>query len=141
MYADGQQPHILCVNHSPEILSLLRDLLEAEGFRVSTLTAVDRDLDAIVTLQPDVITIDYMWTTSDNEWTFLTMMTMDPRTRHIPVILCTGAVAQVMGMEQHLATIGVRVVLKPFDIEVFLQMVQETLGQTPVGEPAPFPDE
>jgi CheY-like chemotaxis protein len=141
MHADGQQPHILCVNHSPEILSLLRDLLEAEGFRVSTLTAVDRDLDAVVALAPDFITMDYMWTTSDNEWTFLTMMTMDPRTRHIPVILCTGAVAQVMGMEQHLATIGVRVVLKPFDIEVFLQMVQETLGQTPVGEPAPFPDE
>jgi CheY-like chemotaxis protein len=137
MHRNGQQPHILCINHSPEILGLLRDLLESEGFRVSTMTSLEHDLDAIVEVAPDLITIDYMWSTSDNEWTFLTMMTMDPRTRAIPVILCTGAVSQVMAMEQHLESIGVRVVLKPFDIEVFLQVVQDMLGQASAAEQDP----
>jgi DNA-binding response OmpR family regulator len=136
MQPNGHQPHILCVNHSPEILNLLRDLLEGEGFRVSTLTAVDRDLDAIVRLQPDVITIDYMWTTSDNEWTFLTLMTMDPRTSRIPVILCTGAVSQVMEMENHLAQLGIRVVLKPFEIEDLVHAVQAALRRDPLTKPA-----
>jgi CheY-like chemotaxis protein len=134
---NGHQPHILCINHSPEILSLLRDLLEGEGFRVSTLMSVERDLDAIVALRPDVITIDYMWKASDNEWTYLNLMTMDPRTRDIPVILCTGAVAQVMEMEQHLARVGIRVVLKPFNIEDLVEAVQAALRRDPVMESPP----
>lgn len=134
MSSDGKQPHILCVNHAPEILNLMKDLLEGEGFRVSLMTTVERDLDAVARMAPDVITIDYMWTTSDNEWTYLTMLRMDPRTRHIPIILCTGAVAEVQGMEQHLSMIDVRVVLKPFDIDVFLQAVAEALQQRPFAE-------
>jgi CheY-like chemotaxis protein len=130
--SDHQAPHILCVNHAPEILALFRDLLEDEGFRVSTLTTVERDLDEVVALAPDLITIDYMWTTSDNEWTFLTLLRMDPRTQHIPIILCTGAVVQAREMEQHLTTIGVRIVLKPFNIEAFVRAVYDELGLEPV---------
>jgi len=35
-----QAPRILCVAHSPQILSLLRDLLEEARFRVSTLPTI-----------------------------------------------------------------------------------------------------
>jgi CheY-like chemotaxis protein len=139
MGSNGQQPHILCINHSPEILELLRDLLEAEGFRASTATSLEHDLDAIVALKPDVITIDYMWTSSDNEWVFLTMMTMDPRTRDIPIILCTAAVAQARELEPHLADLGIRVVLKPFNIEDLIEAVHAALRHDPVTKPAPKP--
>jgi CheY-like chemotaxis protein len=132
MPANGQPPHILCINHSPAILGLYRDLLEEDGFRVSTLLATDRDLDAVATLMPDAVLIDYMWTTSDDEWVFLTMMSMDPRTRHIPVILCTAAVKQAMEMEEHLATLGVRVVLKPFDIAALVRSVEAAVNQKSV---------
>lgn len=141
MGSNGQQPHILCVNHSPAILALLRDLLEAEGFRASTLTSLEHDLDAIVALQPDVITVDYMWTASDNEWVFLTMMTMDPRTRDIPVILCTGAVTQAREMEPHLAELGIRVVLKPFNIEDLIESVHAALRHDSVTKSAPKLDD
>jgi response regulator RpfG family c-di-GMP phosphodiesterase len=59
-HADGQQPHIVCVNHSPEILELQQELLEEAGFRVTTWSRLDRDLDRIVELAPDVIIVDYM---------------------------------------------------------------------------------
>lgn len=124
------QPHILCVNHTPEILELLRTLLEDEGYRVSTQLTPERDLNGLVELAPDLITIDYMWSTSDNEWAYLTMIRMDPRTRDIPIILCTGAVAQVLEMESHLASIGVRVVFKPFDIDTLLDAVRVELGDS-----------
>lgn len=127
MSLDGQQPHILCINHAPEILELLRVLLEDEGYCVSTLMMVEHSLDAIVSLSPDVITIDYMWSTSDNEWTYLNLLTIDPRTRHIPVILCTAAVRHATEMEDHLRTIGVRVVFKPFDIDDLLAAVRACL--------------
>jgi CheY-like chemotaxis protein len=131
MRTNGESPHILCINHAPEILELLRTLLETEGYRVSTQTTVERDLDGLVEMAPDLITIDYMWAASDNEWTYLTMFRMDPRTRGIPVILCTGAVAHVREMESHLLAIGVRVILKPFDIDVLLDAVKAELDGGP----------
>ena len=131
MNADGQQPHILCINHSPEILALMKDLLEDEGFRVTTHSRLEKDLDTITQLAPDVIIIDYMWTSSDDEWVFLTMLTMSPRTRHIPLILCTAAVQQAKDLQEHLFEMGIRVVLKPFDIEHLVRVVHEALETGP----------
>lgn len=135
MSSDGQQPHILCINHAPEILELLRDLLEEEGYRVSTRQTIDRTLDSIVAMKPDVITIDYMWASSDNEWTYLNLLTMDPRTRHIPVVLCTGAVKQATEMRDHLESIGVRVVLKPFDIDDLQEALRSCLDPEQLSDP------
>lgn len=133
MTSATQSPHILCINHAPEILELMRTLLEDEGYRVSTQTVVEHDLDRIVGMAPDLILIDYMWSTSDNEWTYLTMLRMDPRTREIPIVLCTGAVGHAVEMQSHLASIDVEVVFKPFDIENLLEVVQATLARADGG--------
>jgi CheY-like chemotaxis protein len=136
MHADGQQPHILCINHVPDILALMKNLLEDEGFRVTTQNQLDKDLDAIADLAPDVIIIDYMWASSDDEWSLLILLTMHPRTRHIPVVLCTGAVLQAKEMQEHLTEMGIRVVLKPFDIDHLVQVVHEAL-EAGTGSQAP----
>lgn len=130
MHVNGQQPHVLAINHSPEILSLMKNLLEEESFRVTTWSRLDKDLAAVAQLGPDVIVMDYMWISSDDEWVFLTMLTMDPRTRAIPLILCTGAVREVRDLQEHLATMGIRVVLKPFDIDHLVRVVNDALGAT-----------
>jgi len=36
MNADGRQPHVLIINDTQEILDLMRELLEDEGYRVTT---------------------------------------------------------------------------------------------------------
>jgi CheY-like chemotaxis protein len=97
MHADGKLPHILCINHSPDILNLMRNLLEEESFRVTTQSRIDKDLEAVAEIAPDVIIMDYMWARSDDEWVLLTMLKRDPATRHIPLVLCTGAVREVGG--------------------------------------------
>ncbi len=130
MNTNGQQPHILCVNHPPDILALQKSIFEEEGFKVTTQSRLDKDLDAVVALAPDVITIDYMWRSSDDEWVFLTMLTMDRRTRQIPIILCTGAVREARELQEHLASLGIRVVLKPFDVDHLMNVVREALGKT-----------
>lgn len=58
----------------------------------------------------------------------LNLLTIDRRTHHIPVVLCTGAVTEARDMEEHLLSIGVRVVLKPFDIDHLISVVRESLG-------------
>ena len=138
MHLDGQAPHILVVNHAPEILDLMQTLLEEEGYRVTVHQCQEESLDAIAETKPKLIVIDYMWPGTDDEWTLLNLLTIDRRTRAIPVIVCTAAVRQVRDMEGHLDSIGVRVVFKPFDIDHLLEVVRETL-QTPRDEPSTVP--
>jgi CheY-like chemotaxis protein len=141
MYPDGQAPHILVANHAPEILELMRDLLTEEGYRVTIANRDGQTLDAIAAVEPDLIVIDYMWPSSDNEWTLLNLLRMHPRTRSIPCILCTGAVAQVRGMEDHLRAMGIRVIYKPFDIEALAGAVRVALEEVvPVDSQVAMPD-
>lgn len=63
--------HILSINHSPDLLSLMRELLEEEGFRVTTQSHLDKDLGEVARLSPDLIILDYMWRNDDLNWTLL----------------------------------------------------------------------
>jgi DNA-binding response OmpR family regulator len=123
------QSHILVVNHAAEILDLMRELLEREGYQVSTLPVTEQDLDRIVELDPDLIVIDYMWPSSGNEWTLLNLLTIDPRTVAIPVIVCTAAIRQVEEMRGHLERMGIRVVHKPFNISDLLAVITTSLDE------------
>jgi CheY-like chemotaxis protein len=130
MQPDHQAPHILVSNHAPEILALLRELLAEEGYRVTARPRSSLTLDTIVGLNPDLIVIDYMWPQSDNEWTLLNLLRIDRRTRSIPVILCTSAVRHVREMEEHLRSLGIRVVYKPFNIDELVGEVADALTGT-----------
>jgi CheY-like chemotaxis protein len=125
---DGNRPRILAINNDPAVLALFRDLLEEAGYRVSTQNYVDRDLAQIKALEPDLIVLDYMWANEDASWSLLQMVRMDPATAAIPIVLCTGAVHEVKALEEHLVSMGVTVVLKPFNIDQLVDAIRERLG-------------
>lgn len=58
---DSKQPHILAINHAPDLLLLLQDLLTDEGYRVTIQSHLERDLKVFDEIAPDLIIIDYMW--------------------------------------------------------------------------------
>ncbi|HEV2107761.1 MAG TPA: response regulator [Thermomicrobiales bacterium] len=119
--------HILAMNNAQEVLDLFQELLEEEGYRVTTQPYLSRDLDEIKSMKPDLIVLDYMWSTDDAGWSLLQMLRMDAATKTIPIVLCTGAVAQVKELEPHLAEMGIRVVLKPFDLDHLLGAIRDAL--------------
>jgi len=129
MSVSNPRPHILAINHSPEVLDLLRELLEEESFRVSTRSHLDRTIDDIATIAPDLILLDYPWNAEDNKWTLLQLLKMDRRTVHIPIVLCTGAVREVEALQSHLERMDVAIVLKPFDIDHLIRVIREALDQ------------
>src|SRR3954467_1059623 len=47
---DGHRPRILAINNDPAVLALFRDLLEEEGYAVSTHAYLDHDLNEIKAL-------------------------------------------------------------------------------------------
>jgi len=127
MSADGRQPHILVVNDTQEILDLLQELLEDEGYRVTTSLAL-LGLDKVKALAPDVIVQDLLFEgTQELGWKFLTLVRLDPELARIPLILCTAAVRTVNDpeMAEQLDRQGIRVVLKPFTIENLLTTLSE----------------
>jgi CheY-like chemotaxis protein len=114
MHPTGQPPQVFVTNHSAEFRDQMRDLLTDEGYRVTLANRDAQPLDSIAALAPDLIVIDYRWPSAESEWTLLNLLRTDPRTRAIPCILCTAAVAQVRGMEDHLRAMGIRIISKPF---------------------------
>jgi CheY-like chemotaxis protein len=131
MAADNDsRPHVLCVNDTREILDLLRELLEGEGYRVTT-SMVLLDLDKTKAVAPDVIVQDIMFEGNQEPgWKYLLLARLDPELARIPVVLCTGATNMVHDerMAAHLDRLGVRVVLKPFNIEDLLTALREVLA-------------
>lgn len=121
------QPRILVINHSPEVLALIRILLEEDHFRVTTQSHLDHDLDAIAAMMPDLVILDYPWSSDDNRWTLLQLLRMDRRTVRIPIVLCTAAVREVDALQGHLERMDVAVVLKPFDIDHLLRVIRDSL--------------
>lgn len=121
--------HILVVNDTQEMLDLFQELLEEEGYRVTTSLAV-LDVDKIVALAPDLIVQDLLFAhVQETGWKFLELVRLSPELAKIPVILCTAAIDVVRDeeMAERLRRLNVRVVLKPFAIEELLEEIARVL--------------
>jgi two-component system response regulator VicR len=130
MTTDGQL-HILTINDSQEILDLLQELLQEEGYQVTTSLA-HLDVAKIKALAPDIIIQDLLFEqTQEQGWRFLTLVRLDPELAEIPLILCTAAVQTVRDdeMAEKLRQLDVRVVLKPFRIDELLAVLSEVLSE------------
>lgn len=141
MSEELQPRHILAMNQSEDVLELFRVLLEEEGYRVTVQPLIHKDLEAIHELAPDLIVLDYMWDYEDSGWAFLQMLKMNPATQAIPVIVCTGAVNRVEALRAHLEQMGVRVVLKPFNLEDLLDEIAIALNDAEKALPGPGQDQ
>ncbi len=116
---------ILIIDDAPEILDLLRDLLEGEGYRVSLMENEVQDLSEVRTLQPDLIILDVLFGNEARGIRLLEALRLDPATGAIPVILCTGAVDHIRRIEGNVASHLAGIVLKPFDLDEMLREIDD----------------
>jgi len=137
MTGNHEPKHILVINDTKEILDAFRVLLEDEGYLVSldNFSALDagQKLADVKALKPDAIILDFMFGDEPLGWQFLQLLRMDRATAAIPIVVCTAAVRQAQELESHLRTLGVEIVLKPFDIDHILLALQRALD--PAGKP------
>jgi CheY-like chemotaxis protein len=130
--AKREQPrHVLVVNDTVAILELFQAILEEEGYRVTTdgfSTENTALLQRVKELNPTLIILDLVVVDEKRGWQFLQMLKMERRTAHIPVIICTAAAKLVDELQVHLDTLGVGVVLKPFEVDVLLRAVAYRLA-------------
>ncbi len=122
--------HVLVINNNQAMLDLLSELLEAGGYQV-TRSIETIELARVREIAPDVIVQDMVFSgNTEAGWHLLSTARLDPELARIPVVLCTGAVETVTHpvMAQNLDRLGVRVLIKPFDLDDLLTAVREVLS-------------
>ena len=121
-----QRKHIIVINDSAEILALFTDLLSEEGYRVTTgifsgeVAALKQQ---IIDLKPDLLILDMIIGREDNGWQLVQMLKMDPESASVPLIVCTGMARRVEELGTHLSSMNIGVILKPFDIQRLLDLI------------------
>jgi len=119
--------HILVINDTHEILELFRAILEEAGYRVTLVASAVEEMHRITTLQPDLVILDLVFGREFLGWQTLQKMKMTRETATIPVIVCTADLRQAQELQGYLTEKKVGLLLKPFDIDELLLMVQRQL--------------
>ena len=137
--AKEMSKHIFVINDTIAILELFRSLLDDEGYQVTTdgfSVELVEMLGRIKEVRPDLIVLDFVILDEGKGWQFLQLLKMDRETREIPVIVCTAAAKLVEELQTHLDTMGVKVVLKPFDIDHLLEEIEQVWAMAESQQPA-----
>ncbi len=124
----GAGKHILVVNDTQEILDLFRIILEEQGYRVTPIGFAVEDLRRIVEAEPDLVILDLVFDREYIGWQTLQKMKMTPETERIPVIVCTAEIRKAQEIQGYLAEKGVGLLLKPFNIDELLSMVERQMA-------------
>ena len=127
---DAPRPHVLLIDHSQEILDLLRELFEDDGYRVLVSREIT-DLPRLRALLPEVI-VDEILVGGRPEagWQFLTLTHREPGHSQRSLVLCTAAadISREPAVAASLENMGVCVLCQPFLIGELLEVVATTLS-------------
>ena len=121
---------IMVVNDTQEILDMFRELLTSEGYEVSLHAYGKREIDEVRRINPTLIISD--WPPLEREvygWQFIQMLKMAPDTGRIPIIVCTTNLRAIQDNQAWMASKGIRVVAKPFEIGELLEAVESLIGK------------
>jgi CheY-like chemotaxis protein len=118
---------VLVVNDDTAFLQLMEQLLEDEGYRADTLKTTKNALDRIKEQRPALVVLDVRINNEAAGLLLLDLITLDPETSSIPVIVATSNLQALAGREAELAAKGVYVIAKPFDIDELGALMREAL--------------
>ncbi len=118
---------LLVVNDTQEILDVFRVLLEEEGYEVVLSSYPFQKASEVERIKPDLIILDFMFGAQKFGWQMLQLLKMQRSTNAIPIIVCTAAEQSVREQEGYLVSQGVRVIYKPFDIDLLLALIKDVL--------------
>jgi CheY-like chemotaxis protein len=124
-----ERPCIALINDDTTFLTLMHDLLEdTEGYEVMYCKESDGAYQFVKDHRPDLVILDIRMGGEEAGWNILELLTLDPETKPIPVIVCSAAVRQLHDHAVLLEQYGVEVLPKPFDLDALLEKVTAALA-------------
>jgi CheY-like chemotaxis protein len=126
---------VAVIDDDTDFLQLMHDLLEEEeGLDVLIHREWDKAYEFVKAERPDLVILDIRLGGEELGWAILNLLTLDPITRPIPVIVCSAAIQSLHEQQPWLDKFGICALPKPFDLEMLLEMVDRVLAQ-PRDEP------
>ena len=104
---------VLCIEDEPEMIDLIRLILERKGFEVMGAVGGQEGLDTVRREKPDLVLLDLMMPDVDG-WEVYRQMKADDELKSIPVVVFTAkaqSIDKVLGL--HIAKVD-DYVTKPF---------------------------
>jgi DNA-binding response OmpR family regulator len=125
-----QKARIAVINDDTAFLDLMEELLEKEeGYEVSVCKEAGNAYGFVKEWHPDLVILDIRVGHEENGWRILELLTLDPATRPIPVIVCSAALHSLAEHQPLLEQYGCEVLAKPFDLDALLEKVEAALGR------------
>jgi len=126
----GSRGRLAVINDDTAFLQLMHDLLEnEEHFEVLIHREWDNAYEFVKEQRPDLLILDIRIGGEERGWTILNLLTLDPITRPIPVIVCSAAIQSLHEHQAWLDKFGVCALPKPFDLDTLLEMVDRMLAR------------
>jgi two-component system response regulator VicR len=122
-----EKKKILCIEDEPEMIDLIKLILERKGFEVLGAVGGKEGLEVIRREMPDLILLDLMMPEVDG-WEVFRQMRADERLKDIPVVVVTAkaqSIDKVLGL--HIAKVD-DYVTKPFGPQELLKSVNKVLA-------------
>ena len=130
MTEPGRPARIAVINDDTLFLDLMHDLLESEGgYEALICREWDNAYQYVKDHRPDLLLLDIRIGGEERGWTILNLLTLDPATRPIPVIVCSAAIQSLDAHQDLLSRFGIRALPKPFDLDVLLDAVASMLAE------------
>ncbi len=124
---------ILVVDDEASLRTLLRLVLEREGYDVREAGDGDRALEVARSIHPDAVLLDIGMPRKDG-WAVLADLRSDPVLRAVPVVMLTGEADE--STELRARDLGaVAYVAKPVSIEDAVRVVSRALEKTESSQP------
>lgn len=134
MIRTDDDPHVLLIDEDQEILDLLRELLEDDGYRV-VVSRETSDVPRLRDLLPSAI-VDEILVGGRPEagWQYLTLTRRDPPQPCGSLVLCASPAVTMRepAMAEHLGHLGIWVLCQPFLMGDLLDMVAAVLSRARV---------
>lgn len=118
---------VLCIEDDPEMIDLIKLILERKGFQFIGAVGGREGLEAIAREKPDLVLLDIMMPDIDG-WDVYRQMKASEEFKHIPVIVVTAkaqSIDKVLGL--HIAKVD-DYVTKPFGPKELLRSIDKVLG-------------
>ena len=117
---------VLVVDDTLSLLDLIRDLLEGEGYDVTTCLFAREAYPLALRLRPDLVMLDIVMPEVSG-WDVLDHIRRDPRLAHLPIVICTAWAEQAAARMRELRQPHLWLLPKPFDAEELVDTVDEAL--------------
>ncbi|MCS7286612.1 MAG: response regulator [Anaerolineae bacterium] len=123
----GERKRILCIEDEPEMIELIRIILEKKGFEVKGAVGGKEGLEKARSEKPDLILLDLMMPEMDG-WEVYRQLKSDEELKDIPVIIVTARsqnIDKILGL--HIAKVD-DYITKPFGPSDLVESIKRVLG-------------